>query len=65
MADRGEPHRHAESEEERAARLREEARKKARLDRAFGSMYPGQGYSGGGGFSRDHYEQQRPPHHGG
>lgn len=44
---------------------RERARKKARLDRIFRSMYPGQGSSGGDGFSSRHYDEQRPPHHGG
>lgn len=44
---------------------RERARRRARLDRAFGSLYPGQGYSPGGGFGADHYARERPPHHGG
>lgn len=46
-----------------AEQARARARRKARIDHAFGSLYPGQGYTGQGGFSADHYEQQRPPHH--
>ena len=51
--------------EAEAEAVRERARKKERLDRAFGSAYPGQGNSGASGFSARHYDEQRPPHHGG
>lgn len=51
--------------EDNGEAARERARKKARLDSVFRSMYPGQGSSCGGGFSASHYDEQRPPHHGG
>lgn len=42
------------------------ARARARRAKVFGSMYPGQGSApASGGFDARHYEEGRPPHHGG
>ena len=48
-----------------AEAARERARKKARLDRIFRGEDAGRSGVGGGGFSERHYDEQRPPHHGG
>ena len=55
----------AERPENSGEEARERARRKARLDRIFRGAYPGQAGAGDDGFSARHYDEQRPPHHGG